>query len=107
MSWLSNSNPYLPWNWPSDLSKSFVSQLEPGIEFLLHVFLLSILTIIQTILYSFEYMFSSSLMAIVYSFQSLGPLGLPLFTGFFIVAAGISMDLFHFAHDLPIVGDFV
>ena len=105
MSWI--SNPYLPWNWPSDLSHSFVSQLELGIEFLLHVFLLFILNVIQTILSSFEYLFSSFLIGIVYSVQSLGPLGLPMFTALFIVAAGISMDLFHFAHDLPIVGDFV
>ncbi len=105
MSWI--SNPYLPWNWPSDLSHSFVTQLESGIEYLLHVFLFSILSIIQSILSSFEYMFSSVLLGVVYSFQSLGPLGLPMFTALFIVSAGISMDLFHFAHDLPIVGDFV
>ena len=72
-----------------------------------HVFLFSILSMIQSILSSFEYLFSSFLIGIVYSVQSLGPLGLPMFTALFIVSAGISMDLFHFAHDLPIVGDFV
>ena len=101
------SNPYLPWNWPADLSKSFIAQLEPGLEYLLYIFISSLLTIIQTLLGTVEYTFSGMLFTVVYSVQALGPMGLPLFTTFFIVVVGVAMDLFHFAKDLPIVGDFI
>ena len=105
MAWY--SNPYLPWNWPADVSHSFMAQLQAGLAYLLHVFLSSLLTIIQNLLGTVEYTFRGMLFTVVYSVQALGPMGLPLFTTFFIVVVGVAMDLFHFAKDLPIVGDFI
>lgn len=105
MSWL--SSPYAPWNWPSDISHSFMNELESGIEYLFHLFLSSILSIFAGILSVFESLFSTFIMDAVSSVEILGPFGFPLFITVFIVIVGISMDLFHFAHDLPIVGDFI
>ena len=104
MAWYS---PYLPWNWPADVSHSFLAQLQAGLAYLLHVFLTSLLAIIQTLLGTVENMFGTLLAVVVLSIHALGPMGLPLFTTFFIVVVGIAMDLFHFAKDLPIVGDFI
>ena len=46
MSWLSYLNPL---NWPKDLSKSFISQLENGLLYLLALVLNAFLTVINSI----------------------------------------------------------
>ncbi len=104
MSWYS---PILPWNWGNDINNAFLGQLEFYLEFLLYSFLNTILSVVQALLSGIEFAFSGFLLVVVLSFQAMGPLGLPLFTGLFIVTAGIGMDLFHFAKDIPIVGDFI
>ena len=104
MSWYS---PILPWNWGNDINNAFLGQLEFYLEFLLYSFLNTILSVVQALLSGIESAFSGFLLVVVLSFQAMGPLGLPLFTGLFIVTAGIGMDLFHFAKDIPIVGDFI
>jgi hypothetical protein len=104
MSWYS---PILPWNWGNDINNAFLGQLEFYLEFLLYSFLNTILSVVQALLSGIESAFSGFLLVVVLSFQAMGPLGLPLFTGIFIVTAGIGMDLFHFAKDIPIVGDFI
>lgn len=101
------SNPYLPWNWPSDLSQSFVSELESGLEYVLHLIILSFLGILTSLLSLVEDAFGGAIISIVDAVTSLGPLGLPLFVAFFIISIGVAMDLFHFAHDLPIIGDAI
>ena len=105
MAWY--SNPFLPWNWPADVTKSYIVQLEFALEYLLYSFLNTILSVVQPLLSGIEFAFSGFLLVVVLSFQAMGPLGLPLFTGLFIITAGIGMDLFHFAKDIPIVGDFI
>ena len=48
-------NPWLPWNYPKDLSNSFMQQLENGLLYLFAHILDAILTLISSILGQSEY----------------------------------------------------
>ena len=99
-------NPYLPWNWPSDLSKSFITQLEAGLEYILHLIIVSFLTVFSFILGLVENAISGILSSLLVLIIPLGPLALPVAVFLLIAGFGGAAALFMAAKNLPVVGAF-
>lgn len=103
MSWLSYINPL---NWPKDLSKSFISQLENGLLYLLALFLDALLSILNDASSIIISSFEGTIGAIISSSESLGPFGLPAFIiGMLSIFMGGYL-IFSVAKDIPVVGAF-
>lgn len=104
MSWLSYINPL---NWPKDLTKSFVSQLENGLLYLLALILNAILAVLNSLSSILISSFEDAVGAIISSSESLGPFGLPAFIiGMVSLLMGAYL-VFSVAKDIPVVGAFV
>lgn len=103
MSWLSYLNPL---NWPKDLSKSFISQLENGLLYLLALLLDALLTILNDITSIFTSSFEGAVGAIISSSESLGPFGLPAFIIGMVSLLMSAYLVFSIAKDIPVVGTF-
>ena len=100
-------NPWLPWNYPKDLSNSFMQQLENGLLYLFAHILDAILTLISSILGLIMSIFQDFLGLLINSAIALGPLGLPVFViGSAILIAALYL-VFALAKDMPVVGSFV
>ena len=100
-------NPWLPWNYPKDLSNSFMQQLENGLLYLFAHILDAILTLISSILGLVMSIFQDFLGMLINSAIALGPLGLPVFViGSAILIATLYL-VFALAKDMPVVGAFV
>lgn len=104
MSWLSYLDPL---NWPSDLSHSFVSQLEGGLLYILDLILDSILGLFNTIFGWLMTIFEGTISDLVDAAITMGPLALPVFVIGFTALVGGSYVIFGVVKDTPIVGDFV
>ena len=99
-------------NWNSLNPLSYLSQ---GVgNFITNTFLPIIYAILALILSIYQYLLTTFLTALnlilttIYDVSiSLGPFGLPVFTsGLIFILLGIQV-FFKFAHNLPVVGDFV
>ena len=104
MSWLSYLNPL---NWPSDLSQSFVSQLESGLLYIVTLLLNSFLVLSNSMFSILINTFESILGAIISLAESLGPFGLPIFVIGTTILIGTAFLSFQVAKDVPVVGSFV
>jgi hypothetical protein len=104
MSWLSYLDPL---NWPSDLSNTFVNQLENGLLYILALVLNSFLIVSNSMVSLLINTFESILGAIISSAESVGPFGLPIFVIGTTVLIGTAFLAFSVAKDVPVVGSFV
>lgn len=104
MSWLSYLDPL---NWPSDLSHSFISQLEGGVIYLLTVILNAFLGIFNTVFGWLMTAFEGVIGDLIDAAIAMGPLALPVFVIGFTALIGVSYVLFGLVKDTPVVGDFV
>jgi len=100
-------NPWLPWNYPKDLSNSFMQQLENGLLYLFARVLAAILDLINSILGIIMSAIQDFLGTLINLSISIGPLGLPLFTIGCIVLIGGLYLAFALVKDTPVVGSFV
>ena len=103
MSWLSYLNPL---NWPKDLSKSFISQLENGLLYLLALVLNAFLTVINSIFSLLISSFEGAIGVIISSSEAFGPFGLPAFIIGMVSLLMTGYLVFSIAKDIPVVGAF-
>ena len=103
MSWLSYLDPL---NWPSDLSHSFMSQLEGGVIYLLTLILNSFLTIINSIFGWIMTAFEGVISMLVSVAIASGPLALPVFSIGITLLLGGAYVVFGALKDVPVVGSF-
>ncbi len=95
-----------PLNWPSDISKTFMNELENGLSYLFSQILNSLLGLYSSMLGIAMQLFNSFLTAIVNSAISLGPLSLPVFVlGTVLLLCGAFLA-FLVAKDTPVIGAF-
>jgi hypothetical protein len=100
-------NPWLPWNYPKDLSNSFMQQLENGLLYLFAHILDGILGLISSIMGMIMSIIQDFLGLLINSSIALGPLALPVFViGSAILIATLYL-VFALAKDMPVVGSFV
>ncbi|MGP6221074.1 hypothetical protein [Caldiplasma sukawensis] len=104
MSWLSYLDPF---NWPADLSNSFISQLEAGLLYVLDLVLNSILGIFNSIFGWLMLLFESLIGDLIDTAISIGPLALPVFVIGFVCIVGVAYVIFGGIKDVPVVGDFI
>lgn len=104
MAWY--QNPFIPWNWPSDLQQSFVGQLESGLEYILHIIIVSFLGIFGSVLGLIEDAVSGVISDLLDILVPLGPFALPAAVFVLITAFGGASALFMAAKNLPVVGVF-
>lgn len=104
MSWLNYLNPL---NWPSDLSHTFVSQLEAGILYLLAIFLDAILNLSGELTGALIGSLETIISWIIVASEALGPLGLAVMSmGLIGLIGGVFLS-FRLAKDVPVVGAMV
>ncbi len=104
MSWLNYLNPL---NWPSDLSSTFVSQLENGILYLFALVLDGLLTLTGAFMSTIIGIIEITVGGIISAAADLGPLGLPIFVLGIVGILGFTALAFKAAKDMPVVGAFV
>ena len=100
-------NPWLPWNYPKDLSNSFMQQLENGLLYLFAHVLDAILSLISSVLGIIMSVFQDFVGMLIQSAISTGPLALPVFVIGTTLVIGTGFILFAMAKDTPVVGSFV
>lgn len=104
MSWLNYLNPL---DWPSDLSNSFISQLEGGAIYLLTVILNAFLGIFNTVFGWLMTAFEGVITLLVNSAIASGPFALPVFSIGITLILGGAYVVFGGLKDVPIVGSVV
>lgn len=98
------TNPYLPWEWPSDVSHSFLSSFESSVEYVIHLFIvafLSLMASIESLVIGALGIFFSDLLSLV---TPLGPFALPV-TVFVVIMlfGGVAVSI-SLLKDVPLVG---
>lgn len=101
MSWLNYLNPL---DWPSDLSNTFISQLENGILYLLALFLDAILNLSGELFSALTGMMEAIIGAIISTGESLGPFGLVIMLVGTTGSIGVVFLTFRVVKDVPVVG---
>ena len=104
MSWLNYLNPL---DWPSDLSNTFISQLENGILYLLALFLDAILNLSGELFSALTGMMEAIIGAIISTGESLGPFGLVIMLVGTTGSIGVVFLTFRVVKDVPVVGAVV
>lgn len=102
MAWY--SNPLFPWNWPSDVSKTLMSQIENAMEYLFAQFLDTILSIISDIFGFLMTIFQGIMQWLVNIAISMGVFALPVFAIMTTSMIGIAYLAFALVKDTPVVG---
>jgi len=100
-------NPWLPWNYPKDLSNSFMTQLENGLLYLFAHILDVILGLISSILGMIMSIIQDFMGTLINTAIALGPLGLPVFVIGSTILIGVLYLIFAVAKDTPIEGAYV
>jgi hypothetical protein len=100
-------NPWLPWNYPKDLSNSFIHQLENGLLYLFADILNGLLTVISSIFGLIMSIFQGFIGLLVDIAIAMGPLALPVSVIGTAVMIGIGFLAFQLVKDTPVVGAFV
>ncbi len=100
-------SPWLPWNYPKDLSNSFMQQLQNGLLYIFSMILQAILGVISSLFGLLMDAFQSVVMMMVQASESLGPFSLPVFIIGTAVVICTGYLAFALAKDTPVVGAFV
>lgn len=100
-------NPWLPWNYPKDLSNAFIHQLENGLLYLFADILNGLLTVISSIFGLIMSIFQGFIGSLVDIAIAMGPLALPVSVIGTAVMIGIGFLAFQLVKDTPVVGGIV
>lgn len=100
LSWLN------PLNWYHDITSTFLSELEHGLEYLYSLVMQAILTATSSIFGIITTALNDVLEALVDLAIFLGPLALPVFAIVVALVIGIAYIAFGFVKDMPVVGAF-
>jgi phage-related protein len=101
MAWY--SNPWFPWNWPGDVSKALMSQIEHAVEYLFAQLLNTILAIVSDIFGFLMSVFQGIMQWIVNLAISMGPLSVPIFVIITATMIGVGYLAFALVKDVPVV----
>ena len=104
MAWY--SNPWFPWNWPSDVSNALMSQIKHAIEYLFAQILNAILGIISDIFGFLMTLFQGIMQWLVNLAISMGVFALPVFVIMTTSMIGAAYLAFATVKDVPVVGAF-
>ncbi|MDS0257758.1 hypothetical protein ApAK_08815 [Thermoplasmatales archaeon AK] len=100
-------SPWLPWNYPKDLSSSFMQQLENGLLYIFSMILQAFLSVLSSVFALIMDAFQSVVTFLVQVSESLGPFSLPVFVIGTAVMICTGYLAFALAKDTPVVGGFV
>lgn len=100
------SNPYLPWNWGQDISKSFLTELENGLLYILQLILQKILDIEGEIVHLTDQMAYGLINELASFTISLGIFAGPIFIVLLTAVFGGIIILMGLIKDTP-AGDFI
>lgn len=106
MSWWNYGGNWNPLNWPGDISKSFIHQVEGALGYIISLILTSFLGIINSLFGIGMTLFEGTLSKLISVAISMGPLALPVFAiGSSAFIGGLYLA-FGVVKDLPVVGAF-
>ena len=100
-------NPWLPWNYPKDLSNSFMSQLENGLLYLFADILNGLLTVISSVFGLLMSVFQDIVGWLIDIAIAMGPFAIPVFLIGTALVIGSGFLAFQLVKDTPVVGSFV
>ncbi len=95
-----------PLNWPSDVSKNLMSEIEHAFTYILSLILNGFQTLISSFFLLLESIYSSVLQLIVSLSESLGPFALPVFITLLSGVFCLATLAFMVFKELPVVGAF-
>ena len=100
-------NPWLPWNYPKDLSNSFIHQLENGLLYLFADILNGLLTVISSVFGLLMSVFQDIVVWLIDIAIAMSPLAIPVFVIGTALVIGVGFLTFQLVKDTPVVGGFV
>ena len=95
-----------PLNWPSDVSKATMSEIEHAFTYILSLILNGFQVLINSFFMVLESLYSSELNLIVSISESVGPFSLPVFVTLLCGVFCVGTLAFMVLKDLPVVGAF-